>query len=198
MLGDHSPSPVLTQVGTRRYMAPEVLEGAINFQRDAFLRIDMYAMGLVLWELVSRCKAADGEQGRSPERPGCGGGEVGQSGDPLPTPPRDSLSPPGPVDEYMLPFEEEIGQHPSLEELQEVVVHKKMRPAIKDHWLKHPVRAGGGRCGGGCGHRMLTPGGELHPGSCVAGPEGRAQAAGPAPPHAGAVPPFHLGSVCAG
>lgn len=48
------------QVGTRRYMAPEVLEGAINFQRDAFLRIDMYAMGLVLWELVSRCKAADG------------------------------------------------------------------------------------------------------------------------------------------
>jgi len=40
-------------------MAPEVLEGAINFQRDAFLRIDMYAMGLVLWELASRCTAAD-------------------------------------------------------------------------------------------------------------------------------------------
>lgn len=50
------------QVGTRRYMAPEVLEGAINFQRDAFLRIDMYAVGLVLWELASRCKAADGEE----------------------------------------------------------------------------------------------------------------------------------------
>lgn len=49
----------------------------------------------------------------------------------------------GPVDEYMLPFEEEIGQHPSLEELQEVVVHKKMRPTIKDHWLKHPVRERG-------------------------------------------------------
>lgn len=42
-------------------MAPEVLEGAINFQRDAFLRIDMYAVGLVLWEMVSRCRAADGE-----------------------------------------------------------------------------------------------------------------------------------------
>lgn len=49
------------QVGTRRYMAPEVLEGAINFQRDSFLRIDMYAMGLVLWELVSRCSEANGE-----------------------------------------------------------------------------------------------------------------------------------------
>ena len=42
-------------------MAPEVLEGAINFQRDSFLRIDMYAFGLVLWELASRCTAADGE-----------------------------------------------------------------------------------------------------------------------------------------
>jgi len=46
------------QVGTRRYMAPEVLEGAINFSRDAFLRIDMYACGLVLWEIASRCTTA--------------------------------------------------------------------------------------------------------------------------------------------
>lgn len=52
---------ILPQVGTRRYMAPEVLEGAINFQRDAFLRIDMYALGLVMWELMSRCTAADSE-----------------------------------------------------------------------------------------------------------------------------------------
>lgn len=54
-------NPLSCQVGTRRYMAPEVLEGAINFQRDSFLRIDMYAMGLVLWELVSRCSDVDGE-----------------------------------------------------------------------------------------------------------------------------------------
>lgn len=53
------------QVGTRRYMAPEVLEGAINFQRDAFLRIDMYSLGLVLWELVSRCTASDGESAQT-------------------------------------------------------------------------------------------------------------------------------------
>ncbi|XP_030285382.1 activin receptor type-2A-like [Sparus aurata] len=97
-----SPGDTHGQVGTRRYMAPEVLEGAINFQRDAFLRIDMYALGLVLWELASRCKAAD-----------------------------------GPVDEYMLPFEEEIGQHPSLEDMQEVVVHKKLRPTLRECWQKH-------------------------------------------------------------
>ena len=37
-------------------MAPEVLEGAIHFSRDSFLRIDMYACGLVLWELATRCR----------------------------------------------------------------------------------------------------------------------------------------------
>ena len=49
------------QVGTKRYMAPEVLEGAITFTRDAFLRIDMYALALVMWEILSRCTAASGK-----------------------------------------------------------------------------------------------------------------------------------------
>lgn len=43
----------------------------------------------------------------------------------------------------MLPFEDEVGQHPSLEDLQDVVVHKKMRPVTKDCWLKHPVSYSG-------------------------------------------------------
>ncbi|KAG7158928.1 activin receptor type-2A-like isoform X2 [Homarus americanus] len=90
------------QVGTRRYMAPEVLEGAINFQRDAFLRIDMYACGLVLWEILSRCSSQD-----------------------------------GPVPEYHLPFEEEVGQHPTLDDMQECVVTQKTRPAIRDVWRKN-------------------------------------------------------------
>ncbi|KAL0966923.1 hypothetical protein UPYG_G00302310 [Umbra pygmaea] len=97
------PGDTHGQVGTWRYMAPEVLEGAINFQRDSFLRIDMYAMGLVLWELVSRCSDT-----------------------------------PGLVGEYMLPFEEEIGQRPSLGDLQDMVVQQKVRPMFKDIWLKHP------------------------------------------------------------
>lgn len=39
----------------------------------------------------------------------------------------------------MLPFEEEVGQHPSLEDMQEVVVHKKLRPILRECWQKHPV-----------------------------------------------------------
>lgn len=86
-------------------MAPEVLEGAINFTRDAFLRIDMYACGLVLWELASRCCAQDRA-----------------------------------IPEYRLPFEEEVGPHPTLEDMQESVVQKKVRPTIPDSWRVHPVR----------------------------------------------------------
>ena len=36
-------------------MAPEILERAISFHRDAFLRIDIYAFALVMWECLSRC-----------------------------------------------------------------------------------------------------------------------------------------------
>jgi len=87
------------QVGTRRYMAPEVLEGAITFSRDSFLRIDMYACGLVLWELASRCVLPD--------------------------------SPP-PAD-YRMPFEDEA-PHPSLEQMTNLVVNRKMRPPIPPEW----------------------------------------------------------------
>lgn len=57
---NQGPIEALGQVGTRRYMAPEVLEGAISFYRDSLLRIDMYACGLVFWELISRCSDQDG------------------------------------------------------------------------------------------------------------------------------------------
>ncbi|KAK2704419.1 activin receptor type-2A-like [Artemia franciscana] len=94
------------QVGTRRYMAPEVLEGAINFNRDSFLRIDMYAVSLVLWEILTRCSTTECE-----------------------------------ATDYMLPFEAEVGQHPTLEDIQECVVHQKKRPVIKDVWKRHPGMA---------------------------------------------------------
>ena len=51
------------QVGTARYMAPEVLEGAISFDKEAYFRIDVYAFSLILWELTSRTKTLNGEGG---------------------------------------------------------------------------------------------------------------------------------------
>ena len=46
----------------------------------------------------------------------------------------------GPVDEYRLPFEEEVGSHPSLEDMQQAVVHKKIRPKFRPDWSVHTVR----------------------------------------------------------
>jgi len=100
----HGIGDVHNQVGTRRYMSPEVLDGSINFSIDNFLKIDIYASALVLWELLSRC----------------------------------SLSK-VPVGEYRMPFEAEVGSHPSLESMQDLVVNKKFRPQLLQHWLQHKV-----------------------------------------------------------
>ncbi|XP_056011203.1 TGF-beta receptor type-1-like isoform X2 [Ostrea edulis] len=44
------------RVGTKRYMAPEVLNDTINMnQFDSFKRADVYSFGLVLWEITRRC-----------------------------------------------------------------------------------------------------------------------------------------------
>ncbi|CAG0878712.1 unnamed protein product [Darwinula stevensoni] len=44
------------QVGTKRYMAPEVLDASISsIHFESFLHADMYGLGLVLWEIASRC-----------------------------------------------------------------------------------------------------------------------------------------------
>ena len=101
-------------------MAPEVLEGAINFSRDAFLRIDMYACGLVLWELVSRCTAihstSNFNANDSPNlnthstltaNPG-GVGSV--------------VSNPSGFMEYKLPFETDELKNPTLEDMQVIKI----------------------------------------------------------------------------
>ena len=56
---DVAPNP---RQGTKRYMAPEVLEMALNVKNfDAFKQADMYAFGLVMWE-IARCCVVAGKQ----------------------------------------------------------------------------------------------------------------------------------------
>ncbi|KAM3608258.1 uncharacterized protein V6R79_021949 [Siganus canaliculatus] len=55
------------QVGTARYMAPEVLESRVNLEDlEAFKQMDVYSMALVLWEMASRCEAIGEVKGYEP------------------------------------------------------------------------------------------------------------------------------------
>lgn len=68
-------SAVKYQVGTIRYMAPEVLEGAVNLRdcESALKQVDMYALGLIYWEVFMRCTDLfPGENGRPHSRAGVG------------------------------------------------------------------------------------------------------------------------------
>ncbi|XP_066300911.1 bone morphogenetic protein receptor type-2-like [Branchiostoma lanceolatum] len=96
----------ITEVGTVRYMAPEVLEGAVNLRdfESALKQVDMYAVGLIIWEIATRCQDL----------------YMGQ-----------------PVPEYMQPFQAELGQHPTFEELQVIVSREKRRPLLPDAWREN-------------------------------------------------------------
>lgn len=96
-----SSAEIRSKVGTKRYMSPELIEGAIAFTKETFLRIDVYASALVLWEIVSRGDFYDEK---------C---------------------------EYKVPFQDEVGFNPSLDEMKVVVVDKCQRPIIKQEWLQN-------------------------------------------------------------
>ncbi|XP_078083828.1 activin receptor type-1B-like [Mustelus asterias] len=52
---DISPSH---RVGTKRYMAPEIIDDTIDKRHfDSFKCVDVYALGLVFWEIAHRCSA---------------------------------------------------------------------------------------------------------------------------------------------
>ena len=52
--------PFNNKVGTKRYMAPELLDETINESMfDCWKMADVYSLGLVFWELGRRCRGRD-------------------------------------------------------------------------------------------------------------------------------------------
>lgn len=44
------------RVGTRRYMAPEVLDESLNKNHfQPYIMADIYSFGLIIWEMARRC-----------------------------------------------------------------------------------------------------------------------------------------------
>ncbi|CAL8265731.1 unnamed protein product [Lota lota] len=90
----------ISEAGTLRYMAPEVLEGAVNLKdcESALKQVDVYALGLVYWETFRRCS------------------DLYPTGETVP--------------EYQMVFQEEVGKQPSFQDMQRLVSRDKQRPSF--------------------------------------------------------------------
>ncbi|NWZ29991.1 AMHR2 protein, partial [Asarcornis scutulata] len=51
--------PRVLQAGTQRYLAPEILDESLDLRSwgRALRQADVYALALLLWEILSRCQA---------------------------------------------------------------------------------------------------------------------------------------------
>lgn len=94
------------------YSAPEVLQERSYLTVTAWKAIDMYACGILFWELLSRC--------RMPELIGANEQENLERCDP---------------DPYYEPFQQEFGPNPSQAMLVYAVCRLHARPKLKDSWL---------------------------------------------------------------
>lgn len=55
-----TPPNTSERVGTKRYMAPEVLDNTLRADSfDAYMQADMYSLGLVFWEMTRRVYVPD-------------------------------------------------------------------------------------------------------------------------------------------
>lgn len=101
-----------TRVGTRRYMAPEVLNQTMNPQQiDEFKRADMYSVGLVLWEMARRCYT--------------------------PIPGSKATT----CEDYAPPYHDVVPSEPTFEDMHVVVCVKGFRPPIPSRWQEDDVLA---------------------------------------------------------
>ena len=55
--GSVDQMPLNTRQGTKRYMAPELLDGSINAALfESYRMVDVYSFGLIMWEVARRCE----------------------------------------------------------------------------------------------------------------------------------------------
>lgn len=111
-------------------MAPEVLDETINMKHfDSFKCADIYALGLVYWEIARRCNAGGKTTGSCRAERLC-------------SPETERRSPPFPAgihEEYQLPYYDLVPSDPSIEEMRKVVCDQKLRPNVPNWWQSYEV-----------------------------------------------------------
>lgn len=142
------------QVGTKRYMAPEVLNKTLNVRNfHHFKMADIYSFSLVLWEILRRIEANSSLSHVSQSDSGIGSSGSGNTkGSPIIQQNKKNRSVPLRVNHPykhddstsattrppVQPFDGLIGLDPSFDQMQELVCTKKERPALEDSWKKDP------------------------------------------------------------
>lgn len=112
-------------------MAPEVLDETINMKHfDSFKCADIYALGLVYWEIARRCNAGGEPTSRATVLLGEAQTER--------CPP---MFPAGIHEDYQLPYYDLVPSDPSIEEMRRVVCDQKLRPNVPNWWQSYEVCA---------------------------------------------------------
>lgn len=98
------------RVGTRRYMAPEVLDETIDHNSfESFKMADMYSVALVFWEMSRRCiTKVNGTKSTTCE-------------------------------DYALPYHDVVPSDPSFEDMYSVVCLKQTRPPVPLRWQEEEI-----------------------------------------------------------
>lgn len=100
------------RVGTRRYMAPEVLDETLDQRSfESFKMADMYSVALVFWELASRTTTTI----RGTKTSTC--------------------------EDYKLPYQKDVPSDPSFQDMKKVVCDLQIRPPIPSRWQEEDVLA---------------------------------------------------------
>ena len=99
----------VAQVGTPRYMAPEILECSVIFNLKNFLRIDVYSLSLIIWEILSRTYPLPNGSNESP---------------------RTYMLP---YDEYLGTESADINT------MRNLVCNQRIRPSMRPEWQMEPV-----------------------------------------------------------
>lgn len=116
-----------------RYMAPEVLDETINTRHfDSFKCADIYALGLVYWEIARRFNSGGQRSELIVWMIHLCCSSLWPQHCPV-------LS--GVHEEYQLPYFDLVPSDPSIEEMRKVVCDQKLRPNIANWWQSYEVGA---------------------------------------------------------
>lgn len=113
------------QVGTPRYMAPELLDCNVIFKRESFAKIDVYSLGLVMWEVLSRLLLP-------PYKDSATNMEIPMDEYQTYDIDKENIK----LGPYKMPYEDKVAQQPTIAEMRQLVYEERYRPEIKAEWLE--------------------------------------------------------------